>query len=122
MGFQDRYKEMNVETYPGNSAITSLVNSAKMFHVNNAKMFPDSSAEMFLSSNVKMSPDSNVEMFHDKYVHKLVMAVNFLSHSTKENMEQTSVDITSPISIILQLSYVIFIFTSSFGLKNNLVY
>merc|ERR1712150_380770 len=116
------YKEMNAETYPGNSAITSLVknvktfpvNSAKMFHVNNAKMFPDSSAEMFLSSNVKMS--------HDKYAHKLVMAVNFLSHSTKENMEQISVDITSPISISLQLSYVIFIFTSSFGLKNNLVY
>merc|ERR1712150_202098 len=115
--YQDRnankYQNKDVEMFPESNAKTSQDKNVEMYQ----DRYKEMNAEMYPGNSAITSLVSNVKMFHDKYVHKLVMAVNFLSHSTKENLEQTSVDITSPISIILQLSYVIFIFTSSFGLK-----
>merc|ERR1711902_334533 len=95
--YQDRCKERSVETSPGNSAI----------------MFPD--------NNVEMYPGNNAEMYQDKFVNKLVTAVNNFFDTIEENSEQSQAIITSPISIMLYQSYVIFILMSTFRLKHNLV-
>merc|ERR1712064_173898 len=119
--FQGRFKERNTEMYPGNSAI--------MFHAKNVEMSPAKNVEMFLGNNVimfpgsnaKMSQNKNAETFPDKYATKLAIRVNNSFQPIHESMEQTLVIVTSPISILLNQFYVIFIVTSSFRLKQNLV-
>merc|ERR1712088_285618 len=113
MGCQDKFKEKSAETFPGSSAITFPVKSATMFHDNNVKTF--------LNKYVKMFPGNNAEMCHDKFVNKLVMEANNFFQIIDDYRERSLVIITSPISIMLYQSYVIFILMSIFGLKHNLV-
>merc|ERR1712165_354031 len=103
----------NAKTYPGNSARTYLVKSATMFHGNNVKTF--------LNKYVKMFQGNNAEMCQDKFVNKLDMAANNFFQIVDNYRERSLVIITSPISIMLYQSYVIFILMSNFGLKHNLV-
>ena len=110
--YQDRYKERSVETSPGNSAIMfpeSNVkmypgNSVKMFHVNNVTKFHGNNVETFQNKNVETYPGNNAEMYQDKFVNKLVTAVNNFFDTIKENSEQSQAIITSPISIMLYQS------------------
>merc|ERR1711944_192440 len=101
--FQGRFKDKNAEMSPDNSAI----------------MFPGSNVEMFLNKNIEMFPDNNVETFHDKFANKLVMVVNSFFQTVEKNADQSLVIITSPISIMLYQTYVIFILMSTFRLKHN---
>merc|ERR1711981_820788 len=114
--FQGRFKERNAEMYPGNSAIMFHAKSVEMFLANNVETYPGNNAKMSQNKNVEMYPDNNVETFQDKYAAKLAMPVNNVSQPVHESMEQTVVIITSPISILLNQFYVLFIVTSSFRL------
>ena len=99
--------------YPGNSV--------KMFHVNSVTKFHGNNVETFLNKNVETYPGNNAEMYQDKFVNKLVTAVNSFFDTIEEISEQSQAIITSPISIMLYQSYVIFILMSTFRLKHNLV-
>merc|ERR1719266_2062897 len=119
--FQDRFKETNAETSPDNSAIMFPASNVKMYPGNNVKTYPVNSATMFPGSNVEMFLNNNVEPCHDKFANKLVMVVNSFFQTVEKNAEQSLVIITSPISIMLYQTYVIFILMSTFRLKHNLV-
>merc|ERR1719384_1890027 len=131
--YQEQYQDKNARMFPGNNVKMFPVNNAKMFQGKNAEMFqdrfketnaetsPDNSAIMFPASNVKMFPGNNVETCHDKFANKLVMVVNSFLQTVEKNAEQSLVIITSPISIMLYQTYVIFILMSTFRLKHNLV-
>merc|ERR1712024_190157 len=102
-------KDKNATTYHDNSVTT--------FQDSNVKTFQDK----FKDKNATAYQDNNAEMYQDKFVNKLVTAVNNFFDTVKENSEQSHAIITSPISIMMYQSYVIFILMSTFGLKHNLV-
>merc|ERR1711981_1046647 len=104
---------MNVEMFP--------VNSAKMFRGNNARMFPGSNVKVFRNKNVETCPGNNVETSQDKSAAKLAMVVNNYSQNMRGYTEQPVVIFASPISILQNKFYVLFIVTSSFRLKQILV-
>merc|ERR1712124_110582 len=108
-----KFKEKSAETFQGNSAIT--------FPGSNAKTYQDSSARTYPVNSAKMFQGNNVEMCQDKFVNKLVMTANNFFQLVDNYRERSLVIITSPISIMLYQSYVIFILMSNFGLKHNLV-
>merc|ERR1712124_45705 len=116
-----KFKEKSAETWAGSNAKTYQDSSARTYPVNSATMFPDNNVETFLNKNVKMFQGNNVEMCQDKFVNKLVMAANNFFQLVDNYRERSLVIITSPISIMLYQSYVIFILMSNFGLKHNLV-
>merc|ERR550539_1971586 len=111
------FQESNVKTFQGKN----VEMFQGRFRETNAEMYPGNSAIMFHAKNVEMYQDNNVETSQDKYVAKPAMAVNIFSQPVHEGVEQTVVIITSPISIMLNQLYILFIVTSSFRLKHNLV-
>merc|ERR1711981_648307 len=98
-----------------------LGSNVTMSHANNERMFPGSNVKMFRNKNVETSPDNNVETSQDKSAAKLAMVVNNYSQTIHENTEQPVVIIASPISILQNKFYALFIVTSSFRLKQILV-
>merc|ERR1739846_238290 len=102
----------SAETFPGNSAITFPGNNAKTYPGKSATMFHDNNVKTFLNKYVKMFPGNNAEMCHDKFVNKLVMEANNFFQIIDDYRERSLVIITSPISIMLYQSYIIFILMS----------
>merc|ERR1712165_220565 len=107
--------------FPGNNAKTYPGSSARTYPVKSATMFPDNNVKTFLNKYVKMFPGNNAEMCQDKFVNKLDMAANNFFQIVDNYRERSLVIITSPISIMLYQSNVIFILMSNFRLKHNLV-
>merc|ERR1719147_4609 len=106
------YQDNNAKTFHDNNVKMYPGNSVKMFHVNSVTKFHDNNVETFQNKNVETYQDNNAEMYQDKFVNKLVMAENNFFDTVKENSEQSQAIITSPISIMLYQSYVIFILMS----------
>merc|ERR1719511_399976 len=122
---QDKYKDKNARTYQGKNVITFPVNNAKMFQGKNAEMchdkFKEKSAETSPGNSAITFQGNNAKMCQDKFVNKLDMAANNFFQIVDSYRERSLVIITSPISIMLYQSYVIFILMSNFRLKHNLV-
>merc|ERR1712018_747637 len=133
MGFQDKYLDKNARMYQGNSVKMFQESNAKTFQgknvgmfqgrfkERNAEMYPGNSAIMFHVKNVETCPGNNVETTQDKSAAKLAMVANNYSQNIHGNREQPVVIIASPISILQNKFYVLFIVTSSFRLKQILV-
>merc|ERR1712088_201763 len=111
--YQEQYQDKNARMYQGKSVTTFPESNVKMYPGNSVKMFHVNNVTKFHGNNVETFQNKNAETYQDKFVNKLVTAVNNFFDIIEENSEQSQAIITSPISIMLYQSYVIFISMST---------